>query len=274
MSTRFLHHKNGKIAYDDAGSGPLVICVPSIGDLRQEYRFLTPQLVKAGYRVIQMDLRGLGESSAVGDDYSVTAVGSDLLALISYLDSGSAIVIGTSLAAGAAVWAAAEQPESISGLVLIGVAVHGEVSPAYQMLYRLLFARPWGPVVWVKYYNTLYPTHKPEDFEQYTTALLNNLREPGRIRAAMDSMLAPKHASEERLSRVAAAVKIIMGSRDPDFNDPEAEARWVSEKLNAGYHIVEGAGHYPHTEMPEITGPLVIDYLRSIDSVPEGLRVT
>src|ERR671923_247479 len=48
----------------DAGVGPLVVCVPSMGDVRGEYRFLIPQLVAAGYRAVSMDVRGLGETSA------------------------------------------------------------------------------------------------------------------------------------------------------------------------------------------------------------------
>lgn len=273
MSTQFLKHENGEISYDDSGSGPLVVCIPSIGDLRTEYRFLSPQLVQAGYRVIQMDLRGLGESSTDWDDLSVAAVGSDILALIHTLEAGPAVIIGTSMAAGAAVWAAAEESQSISGLVLIGPAVHGEVSTANQLLYRALFARPWGPSVWVRYYNSLYPTHKSDDFEQYTKALLNNLREPGRIHTALDSMLAPKSASEERLSQVTAPTKVIMGSKDPDFKDPTAEARWVAEQLNAQYHIVQGAGHYPHAEMPDITGELVLEFLRSLELTEEAVHV-
>ena len=37
MATQYLKHQNGTLAYDDTGSGPLVICVPSMGDVRGEY---------------------------------------------------------------------------------------------------------------------------------------------------------------------------------------------------------------------------------------------
>ena len=63
MNTQFLKRPEGAIAYDDTGNGPLVVCAPSLGDVRGEYRLLAPQLVDAGYRVVTMDLRGLGESS-------------------------------------------------------------------------------------------------------------------------------------------------------------------------------------------------------------------
>jgi len=92
-----------------------VLCVPGMGDLRDEYRFLTPQLVAAGYRVITMDVRGHGETSVQWPDYSVGAIGNDMVALIRHLNSGPATIIGTSMAAGAAVCAATEAPEFVTG---------------------------------------------------------------------------------------------------------------------------------------------------------------
>ena len=114
MTTNFFQQHSGTIAFDDMGNGPLVICVPSMGDLRQEYRFLAKPLAEAGYRVISMDVRGHGETSTGWDDYSVAGVGADIVALIRYLNAGPAIIIGESMGAGAAVWAAAEAPVSFS----------------------------------------------------------------------------------------------------------------------------------------------------------------
>jgi pimeloyl-ACP methyl ester carboxylesterase len=272
MSTKFLDVQDGKIAYEEIGSGPLVICAPSLGDLRGEYRYLSRQLADEGYRVVSMDLRGLGESSVTWPDYSVSGVGSDLLSLIRGLNSGPAVIIGTSMAAGAAVWAAVEAPELVSGLVLIGPAVHGEITGFSRLFYSTLFARPWGPGLWLRYYKTLYPTQKPEDFAQYCAALRANLGEKGRIEVVRKMALASKAASEERLPRLNAPALVIMGSKDPDFKDPEAEARWLADKLHARHEMVKGAGHYPHAEMPEITSELVRPFLAQLAESKEGIH--
>ena len=67
--TRFLRRNGGQIAFDDIGSeGPVVLAIPGMGDLRSEYRILQPALQQAGYRVITMDVRGFGETSAQWDD--------------------------------------------------------------------------------------------------------------------------------------------------------------------------------------------------------------
>jgi pimeloyl-ACP methyl ester carboxylesterase len=55
-----------------------------------------------------------------------------------------------------------------------------------------------------------------------------------------------------------------MGSKDPDFKDPAAEAQRVAAAVRGRYHLIEGAGHYPHAEMPEITTPLVLEFLKTL----------
>ena len=57
-----------------------------------------------------------------------------------------------------------------------------------------------------------------------------------------------------------------MGTRDPDFADAAAEAHWAASELNAETLIIEGVGHYPHTEMPEEVAPRLLSFI-------EGLRL-
>ncbi|MGE5373688.1 MAG: alpha/beta fold hydrolase [Bacteroidota bacterium] len=264
MSSMFLAQENGKIAYDDQGTGPLVICVPSMGDVRGEYRFLIPQLVSAGYRVVSMDVRGMGESTTDWNDFSVAGIGRDIIALIRELNAGPAVIVGTSMAAGAAVWAAAEAPGLIRATILVGPFVRGDGNWFLQTLFILLFARPWGPSIWTKYYSTLYPSCKPADFGTYVNSLRENLKEQGRLESLMSMIRASKRASEERLAAVKRPSLVIMGSRDPDFKDPEAEARWVAESLKTRYTMVENAGHYPHAEMPDQVGPIMLEFMNAL----------
>ena len=273
MNTRYLEVQGEKIAYEDSGSGPLVILVPGMGSMRAEYRILAPQLTSAGYRAISRDLRGEGESSTNWKDFSVSAIGSDVLALVRSLDAGPAMVIGASYGAGAAVSAAAEAPQLVRGLALISPVVRGEGSWLSKLFYSALLSRPWGPAVWLRYLSKLYPSRKPADFAQYCAALKANLKEPGRMEAFLGMINASNSGSEERLARVKAPALVVMGSKDPDFRDPRAEAEWVAERLRGRYEIVEGAGHYPHIEMPEVTGPLVLSFLQAMMEVKEAANV-
>lgn len=261
---KFFKHHNGQIAYDVTGEGPLVVCVPSLGDVRAEYRFLTPHLVNAGYRVVTMDVRGHGETSTNWDDFSVAAIGEDILALVRELDAGPAIVVGTSMGGGAAIWSAVQAPELVSGMILIDPFVDGDGNAPLVFLLSIMFARPWGPSMWIKYYSSLYPTCKPADFDGYISSLHANLKQPGRMEAVMAMLRASKRASGERMPDVKQPALVLMGSKDPDFKNPEAEAKRVAEAVRGEYKMIENAGHYPHAEMPELTAPLMIAFMDSL----------
>ncbi len=268
MTTQFLARPDGKIAFDDTGTpGPLVICVPSMGDLRQEYRYLTPQLAAAGFRVVTMDVRGHGASSVGWPDYSTAAVGSDVVALVRHLNTGPAFVIGTSMAGGASVWAAGEAPDLITGQVLIDAFVRdkpaGQSSSFFgDLMVKLALAKPWGAAAWSLYYKSLYPTAKPADLTAYRGAIKANMREPGRFAALKAMAMASKADCEARLDDVKGPTFVIFGTKDPDFTHPEAEANWLSARLHGRLLMVEGAGHYPHAEMPGQVGPAIIAFLQ------------
>jgi len=264
MNTQYINREGGKIAYEVTGSGPLIICVPSMGDLRAEYRFLAPELARAGYQVAAMDQRGIGEASARWSDYSVAGVGSDIVALARHLNTGPAVVIGESSGGGAAVWAAAEAPEVIAGIVLIDAFVRDFPSAKntlLSLLYPLLFAGPWGAGTWIKYYGSLYLTRQPADFEAYKAALQRNLAEPARLAALRGQILASKAESAARLAHVHVPALILFGTRDPDFPDPASEARWIAGLVGGEVHMIEGAGHYPHAEMPVEAVSVILPFL-------------
>jgi pimeloyl-ACP methyl ester carboxylesterase len=268
MDTRYFERAEGTIAYDDSqGDGELVIMWPGMGALRSEYRYLAPALVEAGYRVVTADLRGHGESSVDWPEYTLPAAGGDILALIDHLDAGPAHLAGTSFSPGAAVWAAAERPEAIRSLTLIGPFVRDPQPSLMQNLtVGVLLRGPWKVSAWGMYYKTLYPTRQPDDFDDYVAQLQANLREPGRFSALKGLGFAPKTAAEGRLGQVQAPALVVMGTKDPDWPDPEAEARFITEALSAEMVLVEGAGHYPQTEMPEQVTPAVLDFLARVRS--------
>ena len=45
---RSLDRGEGAVAYEANGTGPLIICIPGMGDLRSSFRFLRPQCLPPG----------------------------------------------------------------------------------------------------------------------------------------------------------------------------------------------------------------------------------
>ena len=100
-------------------SVPLVVCSPAMGDVRDVYNPLAQALCAAGFRVVTVDLRGHGDSSAAFGSYGDEATAGDLIALIEELDAGPALLVGASMSGASAVIAAGRRPDLVSGLVLI-----------------------------------------------------------------------------------------------------------------------------------------------------------
>ena len=263
-NTQFLSRPEGRIAYDVQGSGPLVVLVPGMGDLRSSYRFLAPLLVAAGYTVASTDLRGHGDSDTSFSTYGDVATAGDVSALIVEL-GGRAVIVGNSLAAGSAVIVAAEHPEQVAGLVLVGAFVRNPPANALtRAMFRAMMAPLWIAPVWKGYMPTLYAGKKPADFEEYRTAVITNLRRPAYGKAFSLTTQQVDHApAEAALPGVTAPVLVIMGDRDADFKNPEAEARWIGETLNGEVVMIAEAGHYPQSQQPQVTAAAVLRFLES-----------
>jgi len=263
--TGFAEVPGGKIAFEEVGTGPLVIVVPGMGDLRSSYRFVAPRLAAAGYRVISMDLRGHGETSVRWDDFSVGAVGRDILALITAAGGGPAHVVGNSMAAGAAVVAAALEPKRVRSLVLVDPFVR-DMMPAWvsRALFGPLLLRPWGPALWRFFYRKEFASQVPLDFAAEAHRVHGSLAEPGRFEALRRMATASKIESERSIPAVRAPALVVMGSKDPDFPKPEVEARHVATLLQGEVRMIEGAGHYPQAETPDAFVAALVPFFASV----------
>lgn len=258
---RTLTRPGGSIAFDVQGDGPLVVCLPGMGELRASFRYTAPALTAAGYRVATMDLRGHGESDATFDAYDDVAAGSDALALIRELGGGPAIIVGHSMSAGATVWAAAERPDLVAGVVLVGPFVRNPpMNPVLRWAFRIAMSPPWAPAVWSAHLPSLYPGQKPTDFDEHRRRIRASMRRPGHAKAFSATTRTDHSPAEARLDEVAAPALVVMGLADPDFKDAAAEAAWVTERLGAEQLLVPDVGHYPHVQSPEVVNAALVAF--------------
>jgi pimeloyl-ACP methyl ester carboxylesterase len=261
---RSLQRPEGAVAYQVSGAGPLIVCVPGMGDLRSSYRLVAPELIAAGFRVALMDLRGHGDSDCSFSEYGDVPTAGDIEALIAEL-GGPAIVVGNSMAAGSAVLVAAHHPELVDGLVLLGPFVRDPATSAFMRLAtRALMARPWAAASWNLYLPKLYTDARPEDFAEYRTAVSTAMRRPGYAKAFSLTTRTRHDAAEQALALVETPTLVVMGDQDPDFSDPAAEACWITEQLSGELVMVPEAGHYPHSQRADLVGPALLRFAQQI----------
>jgi pimeloyl-ACP methyl ester carboxylesterase len=273
--TEFLDIKGGRIAYDVAGEGPLIVLSHGMGDRRQVFRFLVPELVRAGFRVAAADMRGHGESS-MGDWKSIsrTDVAGDLVALVRHLGGGPAVIVGHSLSGGAATIAAAAAPDLVSGVVEIGPftrKVQYSLGGLVRIRrYRRGLVSMTGVMVlhslnsWMRYLDLAYP-EKPADYAAYMAALRAKLSEPGRMAEFLKTLKTSPADAGAALPRISCPALVIMGDQDPDWADPRAEADGIAAEMPDGLGtvaMIDGAGHYPHAQTPDEVAGLITSFLR------------
>lgn len=265
-----LHHLDrgdGRLAYTSHGTGPLVVLVPGMGDLRSTWRDLVGPLADAGHRVIALDLRGHGDSDATFAEHGLVPIAQDVLALLEHLDE-PAVIIGNSVGAGAAAWVANARPDLVAGLVLIAAHLqdHGPVSTTARLQVSLLLRRPWGPAAWAWFYRSLNNGHQAPWLGEHIDALRASLRRPGRMEAF--GALARSLVTETvdiPVPDIQAPALVLYGEGDKEFPDPAAELDWLVGRLpRAAGMLIPDSGHYPQGQRPDVVVPAVLGHVATL----------
>lgn len=267
--TRYLDLPEGRLAYSVAGTGPLVVLSPGMGDLRVVFRDVVEPLVAAGYRVASADLRGHGESSTTFTEHGARATAGDLVALVTRL-GGPAVLVGHSISAGAAAIVAAERPDLVSALALLDP--HLQVTPGGLMarLQTQAIRRPFGAQLWASYYRSLHKGRTADWYPEHVADVRTALQDAGRMRsfgALARALVASPVAIP--LDRIAAPTLVLHGEHDPEFADPAGELAYALDHLTGTHPVgvmVPDAGHYPHSQRPDVVVPALLELLVAADA--------
>jgi pimeloyl-ACP methyl ester carboxylesterase len=266
--TRYLDRPDGRLAYSVAGSGPLVVLSPGMGDLRDVFRDVVGPLVAAGYRVASTDLRGHGDSSTTFAEHGARATAGDLVALVTHL-GGPAVLVGHSISAGAAAIVAAEHPELVSALALLDPHLQVSRAGLVARLQTQAIRRPFGARLWASYYRSLHKGRTADWYPEHVVAVHTALRDAGRIRsfgALARALVASPVAIP--LDRITAPTLVLHAEHDPEFADPAGELAYALDHLTGTHPVgvmVPDAGHYPHSQRPDVVVPALLELLSAAD---------
>jgi 3-oxoadipate enol-lactonase len=119
--TGFLPVSDGKLYYETAGEGPAVVFIhAAIADRRMWNREFA--LYAKERTVVRYDVRGFGRSSPASTPYSDV---DDLRRLLAHIGARSATLVGCSNGGRIALDFAVENPEQVTGLLLVSPGVSG-----------------------------------------------------------------------------------------------------------------------------------------------------
>lgn len=285
---RFVSANGIRLHIVEHGEGPLVVLVHGFPEFWWTWRHQIPGLAAAGYRVAAIDLRGYGESDKPPRGYDLWTLAGDVSGLIGALGESRAAVVGHGWG-GIIGWTlTALHPRRVSRLVSIGAAHPRALRSAMlrgrgggiaacaagfqlpRLPERSLRAdgaarvgrilRAWAGPEWaatddfataVEHCRTAMGVPKVAhcSLEYFRWAARSQLRGDGR-RFAVAVARAPD-----------VPVLQIHGADDPCVlpSTAAASARWGGSAFEQT--VLDGCGHFPHEEHPDIVTKLVADFL-------------
>jgi len=226
-----------------------------------------PMLLKAGTRVLAVDLKGFGHSARdTSPTYSVRAHADLVARLLNEQGVRGATVVGHGWGSMVALQLAVDQPQFVGRLVLLAPV---EDEPRVAPWLRLAGLPVVGRVaVWAG--GTGGPLWGPlqrrcfHDASLATGPYLRQVRAPGRIVGTMDALLAMARSPQdsdlpEALSRVEAPALILMG--EADGVAPRGDAEQLAEALPEATLVrLPDAGHALHVERSAEVNRLMVTF--------------
>jgi non-heme chloroperoxidase len=250
-----------KLHYAEAGDGQdrVLVLLHGYTDSWRSFRLVLPLLARTG-RVLALDLRGHGDSSAPAGDYSTTRLARDVVEFMDRLGLGKAVLVGHSMGSFIARWVALDSPHRVDRLVLIGSAATADNVVVRGLREEVGRFDDWIPEEFVEGFQASC-VHRPDLLPEwfFRSCVAGSRRTPLHVwRAALDGLLAEDQA--ERLGAIAHPSLIIGGRRDAVF--AVAEQQDLARAMGrARLRLYRHVGHSPHWEEPGRFAEDVEDFL-------------
>lgn len=261
----FVRLENGvRLAYVEQGSrdGAAIVMLHGYSDTHRSFDLLRPLLPRA-WRSIAVTQRGHGLSDKPESGYAVEDFAADVPALLDALGIRRAVLVGHSMGAEVALQTAADYPERVAGLVLMGAfASFTDKAPVAELSAAVeAFGDELDPEFVLAFQESTCATMIPQRFLE--TAVNESLRCPTRVwRAALRGQLRADPLGCAKRARAPAA--LIWGDRDAFV--PHADQIALRDALPAARLFgLSGVGHAVHWEQPAQCARLVRAFVGEID---------
>ena len=250
------------VHWRDEGAGAPVVFLNSLGTDLRLWDAVLP-LLPQGLRVVRMDKRGHGLSEAPGAPYDMDTLISDAEAVLDQACVNGAVVVGLSIGGIIALGLAARRPDLVKAVVLSCSA-----------------ARMGTPEMWADRIAAI----ETAGIESMADAVLDrwfgsSFRQVPQValwramltRTPQAGYLGCCHAlAGADLTDAARGLRVpmlaIAGSED-GAAAPDLVAATAALVPGSRFEVIEGAGHLPCVEMPEVHAALLTGFLKEIDHV-------
>jgi pimeloyl-ACP methyl ester carboxylesterase len=256
---------------DMGGDGPAVVMVHGFADSAYCWHRNVRPFMDQGFRVVLVDQPGLGDSDIPPEGYvfSVASQASAVLKAADALNLDSFHIVGSSMGGGISLYLALHHPERVRRAVLISPACYERKVRALGKLLALpgvsrvvsVFAGRWTVEMALK--DVYFDDSKVDDILVDEYARFLNKTGYTNVLASISA----DYFSEEfrdmtrRYGEIRSPVLILWGA-DDKWLPVDFGTRLNGRIPGSALQVLEGCGHLPHQEKPDIVNPMMIDFLK------------
>jgi 3-oxoadipate enol-lactonase len=258
QSGSFLDVENGKIYYEECGSGATTVVLIHDGIAHSVVWDAVWPAFCGKFHTVRYDRRGYGKSPAATAPYYET---DDLAALLRRVKAGSAVLVGSSHGGELSIDFTLAHPQLVQQLVLVGAVVSGMPYSDHFLMRGMQNSKPFdkndvatGLANWAKDKYLLAPSHTAA--QQKLLQILQSSPQD----LTHEDYARPTQAALPRLHEIRVPTLILTG--DADIPDVHAHAGAIEAGIrNSRRVVISEAGHLMYVEKPEEFSRLVIAFI-------------
>lgn len=255
-----------RLYYELHGDGfPLVLLHGGEGNSGSWHK-QTP-VFSGSFKVLLVDERGFGHSSAPPCDYDRFTIARDILGLLEALGMRRVFLLGYSMGGATALRTALLAPQRIAALLVSGCGATWRVSDGFRQ--RLIQALTWAEaegcgalferLFAASVFSETFHAQHPEEVRRYRDICDQNSATAWVMRMREDLSLTPGDITA-RLHEIRMPTRLLCGEHD--YNRPRVES--VHQRLPAAdLHVFPGAAHGAFYEQPERFNDLALEFFLS-----------
>lgn len=244
-----------RLHYLTGGEGPRSIVF--VHGFCQSSAFWEPALQRlpSGTRGVAVDLKGFGDSDKPDGPYSIPLFADEVLALAEGLELGRFVLVGNSMGGVVCQSLATRHVGRLSGLVLVSTGPFVRNPEAARERAQGYATLPMDRAYFSRAVTGFF-ARPPDGWERFVDVAAKAGRE-----AMRQSMLSSASLNLlDDLGKVRVPTMIVQGGLDSG-RTPE-DGRLMQEAIPGSVlHVLEGAGHTPQLERPDLFYPVFLDFI-------------
>jgi pimeloyl-ACP methyl ester carboxylesterase len=235
------------------GNGPSLVLLPGLGRPASDLDPLADRLLAAGYRVVQPDSRGRDGSTGPLHGLTLHDLAGDVAAVIAAHTDGKATIIGHAFGNRIARMVAADRPELVSAVVLLGCS--GMVQPTPEIAEAIRLAQVIDTPADIRAVAVRSAWYGPgRDISVWMS---------GWSQEVMHAYLAAAAATDTASWWTAGTVPVLIVQGADDVASPPENGALLQREIGDRAHLVNlpGVGHAGPVEDPDAVADVVLNYL-------------